>query len=855
MTPAAASTTVIVSHFHWDREWYRTMQGFRARLVDAVDQVLDLASEDDEFRFVLDGQIIVLEDYTTVRPGRRDQLVDLISSGRLTIGPWYVQPDSLLPSGESHVRNLLEGARAAADFGPTSEVAYVPDSFGHPAQFPQLFAGFGLTTFVYWRGNGNELDDLGPRWLWQAPDGSSVRAFHLTDGYFAASRPPRDTSAAVDELSTIVRRLRRAGEVPVIVMNGFDHTRPDQTITDLLEPLQQEVGGSVVRGSLDNAVNVEIDDLPEFEGELVGGRTANLLPGVWSTRTNLKIRNRHCEDLLLRWTEPWAALGRALGLADETASIRNSWRSLLMNQAHDSICGCSIDAVHRRMESRYDDSEGLANETISRILDRLAGRGIDREVPDLGDLAVAVFNPTGRPQTSVVTIPLDAHPAFTVELGVPGMHSVVEASLGAVGFEIDGSPARVVASTDPNRVRWLPGQSALDVQFVATDVPAFGSRRYELTISEPESDTIDNGREISLPGIRVVAESDGCVTVETDSLRLSGLFAIDDVGDRGDSYDFDRVGDSTDSEIVRVEAERHRHASGIQTLHIQRVHKLPSGLDDSRRVRSSDTTDVTIDLSISIAPGVPGVHVEVAVHNTADDHRLRLAFPTGSPVAEFTAATTFDVTRRTPGPADAEGWAHVAPSTFCHHGMVEVNGLTVLAAGLQEGEVDSEGTLFLTLLRSIGWLARYDLDSRTVPAGPEMEVPGAQRHGTTRCSVTLLEGVTPARVCAATTGLRGVLAGPTPILEDGRSLLSMSSEHLVITTVKPAEDGDGIVVRVMNPTDSPHDAVLELGIPIAGAESVRLDERPDDRPLSVDHNHVAMLVAPHGQRSVTIHPA
>ena len=53
-----------------------------------------------------------------------------------------------------------------------SHVAYVPDSFGHPAQFPQLFAGFGLGPFVYWRGNGDELDALGDRWRWVAPDGS-----------------------------------------------------------------------------------------------------------------------------------------------------------------------------------------------------------------------------------------------------------------------------------------------------------------------------------------------------------------------------------------------------------------------------------------------------------------------------------------------------------------------------------------------------------------------------------------------------------------------------------------------------------------------------------------------------------
>src|ERR1044071_3434354 len=124
----------VVPTTHWDREWYRTFQAFRARLVDAVDRVLELLASDPSYVFVLDGQTIVLEDYLEIRPDRRDALAAACRSGRLAIGPWYVQPASFLPSGEAHVRNLLEGRRVAAEFGPVSRIAYCPDSFGHPAQ-------------------------------------------------------------------------------------------------------------------------------------------------------------------------------------------------------------------------------------------------------------------------------------------------------------------------------------------------------------------------------------------------------------------------------------------------------------------------------------------------------------------------------------------------------------------------------------------------------------------------------------------------------------------------------------------------------------------------------------------------
>ena len=176
---------------------------FRGRLVDAIDAVLDLVATDPGFRFVLDGQAIVLEDYLEVRPDRRAELVAGLAAGRLAAGPWYVQPDSLLPAGETHVRNLLLGRAVAGELGPVSAVGYVPDSFGHPAQLPQLLAGFGLDPFVYWRGNGAELDTLGPLYVWRAPDGSSVRAWHLPEGYFGAAGLDAD-----DDLAATVARLR-----------------------------------------------------------------------------------------------------------------------------------------------------------------------------------------------------------------------------------------------------------------------------------------------------------------------------------------------------------------------------------------------------------------------------------------------------------------------------------------------------------------------------------------------------------------------------------------------------------------------------------------------------------------------
>ena len=636
-------------------------------------------------------------------------------------------------------------------------------------------------------------------------------------------------------------------------MNGFDHTRPDPRINDLLTAVAAELDRPVVRGTLDDAVAATTtDDRPEHTGELVGGRVANLLPGVWSTRMPLKIRNRSIEHLLERWAEPWVALGRALGLPDESPSLREAWRSLLLNQAHDSICGCSIDAVHDRMAARYDDAEGLATETIERVLQRLAGRPVDRDVPDLDDLEVVVFNGSPHPVTDVVRVPIDAHPAFAIRLGVPVLHSVVEGTMGDLGFTIGGAPARVIESDDEARVRWFPGQAAVDVEFIAADVPAFGCRRYRLTRASPVGDRIDDGREIATTDVRVAVEPGGTLTLETPEGRWTGLFGVEDVGDRGDSYDVDPVGDTRLLEAEKVDVARVRHESGITRLRVDRVHRVPAGLTDDRTGRTEETVEVHSQLEITVIPGVPELRVSATLHNTARDHRLRLVFPTGSDTTEFLATTTFDAVARSTIPPDDTGWVHPAPTTFCNQGGVSVNGLTIIAPGLPEAEVRPDGTVLLTLVRAVGWLARDDLATRPMPAGPAMRAPGAQCLGRIATNIMLSTGTGRHLLVSPGPPLRGVVGGPAPLLANGRSMLGIDNEEIVVTAVKPAAIGADTVVRLLNPTDRERRVTVTLGSAVTGVRSVRLDESDDDGDLDVDDSTVTLAIGAHQLRSLRI---
>ncbi len=127
----------IVSHTHWDREWYLTSSQFRVMLGETVDRVLDALDHDPEFRqFVLDGQSAALEDYLEISPPDSARGSTAWSSeGRLKVGPWYILPDEFLVSGEATVRNLMFG-RKAAPLKKVQNVGYMPDSFGHPGPDP-----------------------------------------------------------------------------------------------------------------------------------------------------------------------------------------------------------------------------------------------------------------------------------------------------------------------------------------------------------------------------------------------------------------------------------------------------------------------------------------------------------------------------------------------------------------------------------------------------------------------------------------------------------------------------------------------------------------------------------------------
>lgn len=855
----------VVSHTHWDREWYLTREQYRLRLCELIDRVLERMDREPEFRyFHLDGQTIVLEDYLEVRPQNEPRLRQRISEGRLLAGPWYVMPDMHLVSGEALLRNLALGHRSAESFGGVMRVGYTPDPFGHVAQMPQILAGFGLKGAVLWRGFG------GPKaeYRWRGLDGSEALLLHLpSEGYCNALwLPLLPAPERVPETARVVaREAARSACGTVLLMAGVDHVEPHPALLELVAAIGREPGVSARLSTLPQyvaAVEGALGDrgvLETVSGELRAGEEyANLLPGVLSARTYLKQANVRVQNLLERRAEPAAALAWMLGAPHPTGELGYAWRTLLQNHPHDSICGCCIDLVHDENMMRFARAEQAAAGIEERALEAIANAV--RPAPP-GALRFVVVNGDAHPWAGVVTGSLDV-PRTIAESGRHAEPAQLErplalfpdATLGSitdpdgrpVPFQVLGEEERLVhfmsrhappLAVRARRLRLalpvaLPGCSlvALDARFEAPGEPAPAPRASAASGTSAGDGWIENER------LRVTANADGTLDVldKGTGRRFARVLELVDSGDVGDEYNYDppRNDRSVTSRQARdVAASVEASGPLLASLRVEGSLPLPEGAAPDRGSRgdpAGDDAPLVFSFLVSVVAGGSSVQVEAELVNVAEDHRLRALFPTGAGrVDSARADAAFGVVTRparrpVPEPIETEAPVSSAPlHSFVDAGDAS-SGMIVFSEGLMEYEVtdDAEPRLALTLLRSVGWLSRDDLGTRRGHAGPGLATPGAQCLGTAAFRFAFAPRSAPPAEADLYREARAFLAPPRVFGPAGRmgelpqrhTFLAIESDppgSVVLSALKRADDRDSLILRLFNPGDAP--ARVSLG--------------------------------------------
>lgn len=391
----------VVPHTHWDREWYLSFQSFRLRLVDLLDDLLERMAGDPSYkRFLLDGQLAVVDDYLAVRPHAEDRLRRLVGSGRINVGPWYTLPDEFLVSGETLVRDLQLGLRVGDRFGGAMTVGYLPDMFGHVAQMPQILRHFGFEHAVVWRGVPAAVDRSG--FWWRAPDGSTVRAEYLPQGYGNGAALPDDAKALVEQVGDFAGRWPELVTGPILWMNGADHQMPQPWLGRVVaeaNEIQDDLRFEVL-SLAEHLAAAAREGLPTWDGELRSGARANLLMGVASNRVDVRQAVAGAERALERLAEPLCALY----LPPERwpgALLDEAWRGVIRNAAHDSVCACSIDEVCDAVLHRYAEASDIAHGLAERAAGRLRSQVATGQAGE-----VVVVNPTARGRSGLVEVRL-----------------------------------------------------------------------------------------------------------------------------------------------------------------------------------------------------------------------------------------------------------------------------------------------------------------------------------------------------------------------------------------------------------------------------------------------------------------
>ena len=908
------NTVFVIPHTHWDREWYATFQQFRIRLVHVMDALLDLLERDPSYtHFNLDAQTVVLQDYLEIRPEKRAVLQKLVRERRLGVGPWYVLPDEFLVSGESLVRNLLLGHRIANEFGHVQKVGYIPDTFGHISQLPQILQGFGIPFAMHFR--GLDEGDLKSELWWQSPDGSRVLLRHLPTnmGYMNASSLAEDVQQAAFDLRTFARyETRRAASSVLLALNGVDHLPAREDLPAILEAANRLFGSEFHfrQASLEDYFEALVKSLGDrplqtVSGELrdanrTPGRDNRLLPHILSSRIYNKMQNERTQALLERWAEPWSALAWLEGYDYPGAFLWKAWEWLLQNHPHDSIGGCSIDAVHAQMETRFAWASEIAGEVLGERFELLARR-IDLSGLKEDEAALVVFNGLPWPVEGGITVEVDLWDFFLSGVAMRRWTPPAIAREGALEMDAPELLRRRVLQQwygdppilpDPKfrglRIRPLDGAEPLPVQVESIR----SSHVLRPLVSGPASERrgvcVRASFEANLPpygyqvyAVAPMADPNKPVTVahphnvlENEHLRIqiaaNGTFSVEekasgqvyrdlgyfeDGGDCGDGYNYSYPLEDRLENSLGLAPQISRLGAGpaVQRYRIDYNWFLPESLDDLQRKRSETRVACPMSVVLSLAQGALRLDLQVAFDNHARDHRLRIVFPSDVNTQVSHASAQFDVVSHPikVSPVPDEAWVEDAPTTFPQQDWVDLSdgarGLCLIVQGLPEYEVldTDRHEVAITLLRAVAYLgAGFDMQTAAVGAGPHIATPEAQIQRKLSFSLSVLPHRgrwdqaevwrqalgfnNPPR--AYTTGLEKNRVAFTPGAQPARrSFLSVTGRNVVLSSVKKAEAGETLVLRLYNPSEDVTEAIIQLPFVPADVQLAGLDESP--RPV------------------------
>jgi mannosylglycerate hydrolase len=777
----------LVPHTHWDREWYKPFQVFRMRLVELIDLLLERMAADERIRFTLDGQAATIDDYLEVRPDAEPLIRRLIAERRLAIGPWQILLDEFLVSGETIVRNLELGWARSEELGGAMAVGYLPDMFGHIAQMPQILRRAGIGQAVVWRGVPAAITQH--TFDWTAPDGSTVQTEYLVGGYGNGAY----LFDVPDRFGVKVAHYAREyadfyGTRSLLAMYGTDHAVPSARLADLVDAVNADTSDTQVRmETLATYMQSRAAAVAgqRWTGELRSGARANMLMNVVSARVDVKAAAARAERLLERYAEPLTALH---GGAWPERLLELAWRRMVDNSAHDSICGCSHDAVVGQVLGRYAEAEQIGRGIVEGTLRRIAAR--------VGEGHIAIVNPSPFDRDDLVELEISRPPDWSSVVLRDGDRAIATQEVGQAastlnrirlrardlgeffrrrrhGRELFGRLINGIRVAGPDEeglhslivlVHDVAEPPELDVEEMLEEVgraaAADPDGLWEIVLRTPDRGAVvarvpapalgwvgvepadGAGVDADLPRHSVAATDrrldnglvaieladEGTVRIDGGGSVLDGVGRIVDGGDFGDSYNYGPP--ATDTLVEAPDSVGHaviEHGPVRGILEITRSYAWPVRVEPDGAARSGVAVPTAVTIRYELRADEPFVRVSGEFENRSRDHRVRFHLPLPGPADRSFAEGQFAVVER--GLAVEGGHGEMPVPTFPAHGWVHAAGVSVLLDQVTEYELVDGREIALTVQRSFGLISRNANPFREDPAGPEVAVPNAQLLG------------------------------------------------------------------------------------------------------------------------------
>ena len=677
-------------HTHWDREWYKTRVEFNFRLVKVFDDILKKLQSGELLCFYFDGQTSALKDYLKIRPENEDLIKDFIAQKKLFIGPFFCSTDSFLISAQSMLANLDLGIKYSKDFGCERYIGYCADTFGHSKSLPAIFQYYGFDGGIFWRGLGN---------LPQCFDWQGLKSVYLRQGYFhdylnSTLSYPQKAKMIENQLLKIDDGTQEKLLLPI----GADHLMSPENPKAQIKEINKYLKNYELVISNPFEYLKSVKPTKKIQGELRDNSRNFILPGILSSRIDIKQKNAYSQWTLLRIAQPLNAICYSNGLTKENYQphIDIAKEELIKNHAHDSIYGCSIDDVHKDMLKRFSVADKTAKCVTEEILNELSTNSRNINIINLSDYKYK----------GVCEIKTKEKLDF-------GQKIATEKSIERELF------------LDPDKIPVTEDFKNIYTYLIKpTEIEPFLISKFEKQKIKSDLKITQKSIENSKIALKI---KNGKIEI-TDKISkkvYQNFIEFADFADVGDSYNYAPIKNDKRIKAEIVNSKIAINGDIRVALNITCEIKIPEKSQNNARSKTLKTHKLNLTATLDTQSDF--IKFDLNWVNKSENHILKAVFNMKEPITETISDDMLGEVKRKfdpdykmpiPAPKGVELRTNTAPMQT----YVKTQGVGVITKGLNEYEV-RKNSLEITLLRSTGIISNPKNSSRGTPAGPPIITP------------------------------------------------------------------------------------------------------------------------------------